>query len=66
MTKNLEAADHIVKLVLAICTLALYFAGVIAGPFAIALVVLSLVILIIFAVRLVLRKYPSGKEATHK
>ena len=66
MTKNLEAADHIVKLVLAICTIGLYLAGVIAGPFAIALVFLSLIILIIFAVRLVLRKHPTGKEAAHK
>ena len=66
MTKNLEAADHIVKLVLAICTIGLYLARVIAGPFAIALVVLSIIILIIFAVRLIFRKRLKGKEATHK
>lgn len=66
MTKNLEAADHIVKLVLAICTIGLYLAGVIAGPFAIALVVLSLIILIIFAVRLIFRKSLPGKGVSHK
>jgi hypothetical protein len=41
MTKNLETADNIVKLVLSVSTIVLFSVGVIAGPFAEWLVVLS-------------------------
>ena len=48
MTKNLETADNIVKLVLSVSTVIFFFAGVIAGPFARCLVILSFVTLGIF------------------
>ena len=53
MTKNLETADLIAKLVLAAGTIVLFFAGVISGPFANVLAILSGVILVIFAVKVV-------------
>lgn len=62
MTKNLEAADHIVKLVLAISIIVLYVVRVIAGPFAIALVVLSFFILGSFAARLIIGAWRHGKK----
>jgi hypothetical protein len=52
MTKNLEAADNIVKVVLALLTIVLFFLKVIAGPFATVLVVLSFAMLAIYAIRL--------------
>ena len=52
MTKNLETADLIAKLVLATATVILFFAGVIVGPFAHFLVALSAVIIVIFFFRL--------------
>ena len=52
MTKNLETADTIVKFILAITTIILFFAAVISGPFAVALVILSALILLIQALKL--------------
>lgn len=52
MMKNLETADKMVKLVLSVTTVILFFAGVIAGPFARLLVVLSFGVIAIFLVRL--------------
>lgn len=52
MTKNLETADNIVKLVLSVSTVIFFFSGVIAGPFARALVILSFVTLGMFIVKL--------------
>lgn len=52
MMKNLETADRIVKLVLSVTTVILFFAGVIAGPFARVLVLLSFGVITIFVVRL--------------
>lgn len=52
MTKNLESADLVAKLVLATATLILFFAGVIAGPFAHFLVIMSAFIIAIFLLRL--------------
>ena len=54
MTKNLETADTLVKLVLAISVILLYSADVIAGPFAVALVVLAALVLLIYAMTLFL------------
>lgn len=54
MTKNLETADTLVKLVLAISVILLYSADVIAGPFAVALVVLAALVLLIYAMKLFL------------
>lgn len=45
MTKNLETADNIVKLVLSVSTIVLFSVGLIAGPFAEWLVVLSFFII---------------------
>ena len=53
MTKNLETADLIAKLVLAVGTVLLFFGGVIAGPFAHFLVIVSAVIIVIFLFRLI-------------
>lgn len=53
MTKNLETADLISKLVLATGTVVLYFAEIIRGPFAHFLVIVSGVILAIFLIRLI-------------
>jgi hypothetical protein len=53
MTKNLETADVIAKLVLSSSTVILFFAGVIAGPFAHFLVIVSALILVIFLIKLV-------------
>lgn len=48
MTKNLETADMIVKLVLAVAVIIFYFTNLITGPFATALLVLSIIVLVIF------------------
>jgi hypothetical protein len=47
MTKNLETADKIVKLSLAFLILILYYFGLIQGPFAEVLMVLSCVVFIL-------------------
>lgn len=54
MTKNLETADTLVKLVLAISVILLYSVDVIAGPFAVALVVLAALVLLIYAMKVFL------------
>ncbi|MEX1238912.1 MAG: hypothetical protein WEB30_04315 [Cyclobacteriaceae bacterium] len=66
MTKNLEMADNIVKVVLAVLTIVLFFFNVIAGPLATVLVILSCAMLVIYAIRLFIqkgsfRKINSGK-----
>lgn len=48
MTKNLETADMIVKLVLAVAVIIFYFTNLITGPFATTLLVLSIIVLVIF------------------
>lgn len=59
MTKNLETADRIAKLALSVSTVVLFFTGIIAGPFARWLVILSFVIIGLFVVRLVLTRLNS-------
>ena len=61
MTKNLETADTIVKLVLAIATIILFAARVITGPLAILLVLLSIIVLTVYATRLIRKKIASNK-----
>lgn len=61
MTRNLETADTIVKLVLATLTIALFSVNLIAGPFAFSLVVLSVLVLAIYGVRLLHRR----RSSTH-
>lgn len=57
MTKNLEVADNIVKIVLAIATIVLFFTHIIAGPFAVFLMLLSCLVLLIWIGRKALKKF---------
>jgi hypothetical protein len=59
MTKNLETADNIVKLVLSVSTVILFYAGAIAGPLARWLVILSFVIIGISVVKLIFKRLRS-------
>jgi hypothetical protein len=52
MTKNLETADRIAKLALSLLTLVLYFFGVIRGPLAVTLIVLSIIVILLYLIRL--------------
>ncbi len=52
MTKNLETADSIVQLILAITVLVFYFTNVITGPFAKALMILAIIVVLGFVARL--------------
>ncbi len=54
MANNLETADTIVKLVLAILVIVFYFTKVISGPPAWILLVLAILVGVIFALRMVL------------
>jgi hypothetical protein len=51
MTKNLETADRIAKLTLSLMTMLFYFTGVIDGPFASVLMIVSIAILLIYFVK---------------
>ena len=62
MTQNLETADHIAKLLLAGATLVLFFAGVIAGPFANLLAILSGIVVGIFVVKVVRKRLTTRKR----
>ena len=62
MTRNLEAADTLVKLVLATLTIALFSVNLIAGPFAFSLVVLSVVVLAIYGVRMLHHRRSSSRS----
>lgn len=53
MTKNLQTADTIVKLLLAITVVISYFAKVFTGPLAEALMILSIIVLVIFVARII-------------
>jgi hypothetical protein len=53
MTKNLETADMVVKLTLAVTVLVFYFTRVITGPFATTLMILSSVVIVVFVTRLI-------------
>lgn len=55
MKQSLETADRIVKLVLAILVVVLYLTHIISGPFAKALVILALSVLIIFGVKVFIK-----------
>jgi hypothetical protein len=63
MTKNLEKADTVVKLTLAVSVIILYFMQVISGPFAQALTALSGLIVLIFVVKILYAvKHKSGSK----
>ena len=61
MTRNLETADTIVKLVLAIATIILFAARLITGTLAIFLVLLSIIVLTLYATRIIRKKIASNK-----
>ena len=48
MTQNLETADRVIKLILAIAVVISYFTKLITGPLALALLILSIIGLLIF------------------
>jgi hypothetical protein len=54
MTKNIETADTIVKLILAVLVIAFYFSRVISGPLAQVLMFLAVIVLLIFVVKALL------------
>jgi type IV secretory pathway VirB2 component (pilin) len=56
MTKNLNTADLFAKLALSVFTILSYFLEMITGPFAELLAILSFVVLIIYAIKLVVRE----------
>lgn len=60
MIKNLDHADSVVKLTLAISVLLCYGFGIIAGPYAHALGFLSGVVVLIFVVKLIRSKGKQG------
>jgi len=51
MTKNLHTADLLAKLSLATLTILFYFIEAISGPFAVVLTSISIVVLLIYAVK---------------
>ncbi|HEX8039685.1 MAG TPA: hypothetical protein VF490_11065 [Chryseosolibacter sp.] len=62
MKKNLETADTVVKLVLAVSVILLYLAGFIAGPFALFLLLLSFFILLFYLTRYFLKRSVSHRK----
>lgn len=62
MTRNLDKADAIVKVVLATATIALFIAKVIAGPFAVFLTLLSVIVLLLYGARLLVRKLQAPEK----
>jgi hypothetical protein len=57
MKKNLHIADNIVKLVLSGLVILSYLTGVITGPFAHVLFILSLVVVTIFIAKVIVSRY---------
>jgi hypothetical protein len=56
MTKNLETADKIAKLALALTTLVFYFFDIINGPFATGLMLLSVMVILVYFIKSMLSK----------
>ena len=54
MTKNLETADAIVKVILATLVIAFYFSRGITGPLARVLMFLAVMVILIFAFKVAL------------
>jgi hypothetical protein len=57
MNKNLNTGDNIVKLVLSGLVMLTYFTGVITGPFAHVLFILSVAVVTIFIVKIIIARY---------
>lgn len=55
MTKNLETADKIAKLTLSVMCLTFYALGIIQGPFARSLMILSTVVILLYAAKTITR-----------
>ncbi len=51
MTKNLETADSLAKLFLAVLVIVFYFSRVISGPFGKLLMILAVLVIVIFIVK---------------
>ncbi|MBT1686461.1 hypothetical protein [Dawidia soli] len=54
MTKNLDTADTIVKLTLAVAVVVFYFGRVISGPVARGLVILAIALIVRFVAKALL------------
>lgn len=54
MTKNLETADTIVKLVLSLMIIVFYFSHLISGPLASIVVILAFLVILIYSVKVFL------------
>ena len=54
MTRNLETADKLAKLILSCSVVLSYFAGIISGPFARAMMLLGLLVIFIFVAKTLL------------
>jgi hypothetical protein len=63
MTKNLEKADTIVKLTLAVTVIVFYSTRIISGQFATVLAILAFVTIMIFVARLL---YNRRRATKHK
>lgn len=57
MTKNLDTADTIVKLILSVTMIISYFTNLIQGTFAFAMLILALLTLVISIARLIITKF---------
>jgi hypothetical protein len=62
MTKNLEKADTVVKLTLAVSVIVFYATHVIHGPFARALTILSALTILIFILKFVYMRRTGAKD----
>ena len=56
MTRNLETADRIVKVTLALLTLVFYFFDVMQGPFAQALMILGAIVILLNFIKIAVAK----------
>ncbi|HZY83174.1 MAG TPA: hypothetical protein VFE50_26825 [Cyclobacteriaceae bacterium] len=52
MTKSLKNADHLAKILLAVCVIIFYAMELIRGPFALALFILACVVILTLLARI--------------
>jgi hypothetical protein len=57
MINNLETANSIITVIFTLSVEVSYFTGVISGSFAKALMILGLVVLVIFAAKVIVSKF---------
>jgi hypothetical protein len=53
MPKNLDTADKMAKLSLSVMCLVLYFIGMISGPFAYTLMILSIAVIVLYVAKII-------------